>query len=478
MPKHRQFHPHARAGGGGRAARDRRGRHRGRLARPPERHDDRGAGSTFVSPLVSTWIPAVGSQLGYELQYSAIGSSGGINAITGRTVDFGASDAPLSPDQFTCVQRLRPDPVGAGRDLGDVQPARRQEPPAHGRPDAREASSWARSRPGTTRRSRSSTRASISRARQITIAHRSDGSGTTYNFTDYLSMSAPTWKSQVGTGTSVNWPVGVGGRGSSGVSARRGTDAGAIGYADVAFALKNHFSYFAMKNSSGKFATPGARGILAAAPSDVSAGRDERALDRQPAEEVPARLSDLDLHVRDRPDPDEQGARPEEVPLLGRHEGSNRHLHRCSASYRSRSRCSSSPRRRSRRSTADALVSAADLSQDATRRPFSGRRVALGDLVLQVVAGAAAAGATALVGLITWKVVDGCTPGDRSRVRNPLRRSHRLEPRRRQRGLRGRQLPLRHGDHVVLRARARRAPRARRRALSHRARAACRCARR
>src|SRR6266852_1575532 len=67
-----------------------------------------GAGSTFVSPLVSTWIPAVGQQLGYELQYSAIGSSGGINAITGRTVDFGASDAPLSPDQFNacngCVQ--------------------------------------------------------------------------------------------------------------------------------------------------------------------------------------------------------------------------------------------------------------------------------------------------------------------------------------------------------------------------------------
>jgi phosphate transport system substrate-binding protein len=104
---------------------------------------------------------------------------------------------------------------------------------------------------------------------KITIAHRSDGSGTTYNFTDYLAAVSPAWKSQVGTGTSVNWPVGVGGRGSAGVSALVAQTVGTIGYADVAFALKNHFSYFAMKNSSGKYATPGARGILAAALSDV-----------------------------------------------------------------------------------------------------------------------------------------------------------------------------------------------------------------
>jgi phosphate transport system substrate-binding protein len=103
---------------------------------------------------------------------------------------------------------------------------------------------------------------------KITIAHRSDGSGTTYNFTDYLSSVSPGWKSQIGFGTSVNWPVGVGGRGSAGVSAIVAQTEGAIGYADVAFALKNHFSYFAMKNRSGKFTTPGSRGILAAASSD------------------------------------------------------------------------------------------------------------------------------------------------------------------------------------------------------------------
>jgi len=105
-------------------------------------------------------------------------------------------------------------------------------------------------------------------ATKITIAHRSDGSGTTYNFTDYLSAVSRAWSSKVGRGTSVNWPVGNGGRGSSGVSAIVSQTVGAIGYADVAYALANHFSYFAMKNRSGKFTTPGARGVLAAASSD------------------------------------------------------------------------------------------------------------------------------------------------------------------------------------------------------------------
>ena len=102
----------------------------------------------------------------------------------------------------------------------------------------------------------------------ITTVHRSDGSGTTWNFTDYLSSVSPAWKSKYGVGTSVNWPAGTGGRGSAGVSAVVSQTNGSIGYADVAFALKNHLKYFAMKNSSGKFTTPGLRGILAAASSD------------------------------------------------------------------------------------------------------------------------------------------------------------------------------------------------------------------
>jgi phosphate transport system substrate-binding protein len=98
--------------------------------------------------------------------------------------------------------------------------------------------------------------------------HRSDNSGTTYNFTDYLSSVSPSWKSQLGVGVAVNWPVGSGQRGSAGVAAGVSQTPGGIGYVDVAFALKNHLKFFAMKNSSGKYATPGLKGILAAASSD------------------------------------------------------------------------------------------------------------------------------------------------------------------------------------------------------------------
>jgi phosphate transport system substrate-binding protein len=236
-----------------------------------------GAGSTFVSPLVTTWIPAVGSQLGYDLVYNPIGSSGGINAITGRTVDFGASDAPLSPDQFNacngCVQI--PWALAATSvmyNLPGVKNLLHMDGPTLAKIFLGQITTW--------------DDAAIKKlnkgvnlpSTKITIAHRSDGSGTTFNFTDYLSAISPAWKSQVGTGTSVNWPVGVGGRGSAGVSALVAQTVGTIGYADVAFALKNHFSYFAMKNSSGKYATPGSRGILAAAMSDVTPDKTTNAL--------------------------------------------------------------------------------------------------------------------------------------------------------------------------------------------------------
>jgi phosphate transport system substrate-binding protein len=236
----------------------------------PAKHSDvtiTGAGSTFVSPLVSTWIPAIGAAYGYNLQYSAIGSSGGINAITGRTVDFGASDAPLSPDQFTACNGCEQIPWALAAtsvmyNLPGVKNLLHMDGPTLAKIFMGQISKWndpaiAKLNPGVSLPGTA-----------ITIAHRSDGSGTTYNFTDYLSSVSPAWKSQIGTGTSVSWPVGVGGRGSAGVSALVAQTPGTIGYADVAFALKNHFSYFAMKNKSGKFTTPGLRGILAAATSD------------------------------------------------------------------------------------------------------------------------------------------------------------------------------------------------------------------
>ncbi|MFL5910566.1 MAG: phosphate ABC transporter substrate-binding protein PstS [Gaiellaceae bacterium] len=232
-----------------------------------------GAGSTFVSPLLAQWIAPIGSAYGIELQYSAVGSGAGIAAITARTVDFGASDAPLTPDQFGackgCVQI--PWALGGTSVMYNLPGAKNllhMDGPTLAKIFMGQITKWddpaiaklnkGVSLPGTA----------------ITVAHRSDGSGTTYNLTDYLSSVSSAWKSKLGTSTTVNWPAGIGGRGSSGVAAIVASTPGAIGYADVAFALQNHLKYFAMKNNSGKFTTPGSRGILAAASSDQKPAAD------------------------------------------------------------------------------------------------------------------------------------------------------------------------------------------------------------
>ncbi len=226
-----------------------------------------GAGSTFVAPLVSQWIQPLGSAYGYSLQYSGIGSGGGIAAITARTVDFGASDAPLSPDQFSacngCVQiPWALSATAVGYNLPGVKNLLHMDGPTLAKIFMGQITKWndpaiQKLNPGVSLPDTA-----------IAIAHRSDNSGTTYNFTDYLSSVSPQWKTQLGRGVAVNWPVGTGGKGSSGVAAVVSQTPGAIGYFDVFYALHNHLKYFAMKNNSGKYTTPGLKGILAAASSD------------------------------------------------------------------------------------------------------------------------------------------------------------------------------------------------------------------
>ena len=226
-----------------------------------------GAGSSFVFPLVSQWIPAVGSAYGYQLQYSPIGSGGVINAITARTVDFGASDAPLSADQFTACKGCAQIPWALSAtsviyNLNGAKNLLHMDGPTLAKIFSGQITSWddaaiKKLNPGVSLPSQ-----------KIATVHRSDNSGTTYNFTDYLSSASPAWKSGIGTGVAVNWPGGTGGRGSSGVAAAVGQTPGGIGYVDVAYAKANHLKFFAMKNRSGKFTTPGLRGILAAATSD------------------------------------------------------------------------------------------------------------------------------------------------------------------------------------------------------------------
>lgn len=232
-----------------------------------------GAGSTFVQPLVSQWITPIGAAYGYELQYSGVGSGAGVAAITARTVDFGASDAPLTPDQFTACNGCEQIPWALGAtavlyNLPGVKNLLHMDGPTLASIFMGQITTWndpaiAKLNPGVSLPST-----------KISIAHRSDNSGTTFNFTDFLSSASPAWKSAIGSGVAVNWPVGSGGKGSSGVAAIVSSTPGAIGYADIAYALHNHLSYFAVKNRSGKFATPGLRGMLSAASSDQQPAAD------------------------------------------------------------------------------------------------------------------------------------------------------------------------------------------------------------
>jgi len=227
-----------------------------------------GAGSSFVSPLVSVWTPAIGSAFDYTIQYSPVGSGAGISAITARTVDFGASDAPLTTDQFTacngCVQipwalaatsipynvpGITPASAAVHVNLsGDLiakiymgqitnwnDPAIKALNPKATFPDLK-----------------------------ITPVYRTGNSGTTYNFTDYLASASPTWKAQIGTGQAVNWPAGVGASGSAGVAGVVKNTPGAMCYVDTAFALANHLHFAAIQNQAGKFIYPSIRNVAAA----------------------------------------------------------------------------------------------------------------------------------------------------------------------------------------------------------------------
>jgi phosphate transport system substrate-binding protein len=232
-----------------------------------------GAGSTFVAPLVQSWEAPYKSASGATLNYSAVGSGAGIAAITGRTVDFGASDAPLTRDQFSACKGCMQIPwalastavfynlQGAGNFLHMSGPVlakiylgkiKRWNDPA-----------IRKLNPGKNLPSTA-----------ITVVHRSDGSGTTYNFTDFLSSVSYTWNTTVGRGTAVSWPTGVGAPHSSGVAAVVKQTNGAIGYAETAYPKRNNLTFFRIQNRSGNFVQPYLPSTLAAALLDTHPAKD------------------------------------------------------------------------------------------------------------------------------------------------------------------------------------------------------------
>lgn len=215
-----------------------------------------GAGATFPYPVYSAWAYEYSKVAIIQLNYQSIGSGGGIKQISERTVDFGASDKPLTPEELAKDKLLQfPAVVGGvvlvvnvpgvsegglkldaattcGIFLGDIRKWNDNKltslNPGLSLPDA-----------------------------NITVVRRSDGSGTTSIFTDYLSSTCPAWKEKVGSGTSVNWPAGIGGKGNEGVANYVRRTANSIGYVEFAYARQNRLVHTKLRNNAGTFVEPG-----------------------------------------------------------------------------------------------------------------------------------------------------------------------------------------------------------------------------
>lgn len=228
-----------------------------------------GAGSTLVAPLVSVWQPTYNTKYGVAITYGAIGSGGGIEQITGRTVNFGASDAPMTASQAAackdCLEipwalaatdvayHVTGVPNGlhfTGPVLADIWMGKIK---AWNDPQIKALN------PGVNLPST-----------PIVPVHRTDGSGDTFAFTSYLSKVSPQFKSQIGNATTVNWPGGLGGKGNSGVGGVLSSTNGAIAYIAIAYVLENKFDYGLVQNAAGKYPTPGVPSILAAADALTS----------------------------------------------------------------------------------------------------------------------------------------------------------------------------------------------------------------
>jgi phosphate transport system substrate-binding protein len=223
-----------------------------------------GAGATFPYPIYAKWADMYNKETGFNLNYQSIGSGGGIKQIKNKTVTFGASDMPLEPKDLAAsgliqfptvvggdVPVVNLDGIGAGDlvldgpTLADIFLGKitKWDDPAIKKlnPNVKLPSN------------------------AIVVVHRSDGSGTTFIFTDYLSKVSPDWKSNVGASTSVEWPAGIGAKGNEGVSNNVAQTKGAIGYVEYAYALENKMASVKMINADGKAVAPNSAAFQAAA---------------------------------------------------------------------------------------------------------------------------------------------------------------------------------------------------------------------
>ncbi|MFJ4143811.1 phosphate ABC transporter substrate-binding protein PstS [Pseudomonas sp. NPDC089734] len=226
--------------------------------------DVTGAGSSFVFPVISKWSQDYSKNSPNRINYQSIGSGGGIAQIKAATVDFGASDAPMSAEDLQAAGLGQfPSVIGGIVPIVNVEGIESGKLKLDGETLAKifmgtiktwDDESIKALNPGVTLPKTN-----------ITVVHRSDSSGTSYNFTNYLSKVSPEWNEKLKFGSTVQWPAGVGGKGNEGVSAYVKQIKGSIGYVEYSYAATNKLSYTQLKNAAGKFVTPTSKTFAAAA---------------------------------------------------------------------------------------------------------------------------------------------------------------------------------------------------------------------
>ncbi|WP_375785769.1 phosphate ABC transporter substrate-binding protein PstS [Bradyrhizobium sp. Pha-3] len=234
------------------------------MATPSFAADITGAGSTFIFPVLSKWADAYKKDSGSGVNYQSIGSGAGIKQIEANTVTFGATDAPLKSDQLqkdglaqwpmimgAIVPVVNLDGVKAGDLVLDG--------PTLANIFLGKITKW-----DDAAIKKLNPKAKLP-SEAISVVHRADGSGTTFNFTDYLSKVSPDWKSKIGSGTAVEWPVGVGAKGNEGVAGNIAQAKNSIGYVEYAYAKQNKLTYTALINKAGKTIQPTNEAFQAAA---------------------------------------------------------------------------------------------------------------------------------------------------------------------------------------------------------------------
>jgi phosphate transport system substrate-binding protein len=247
-----------------------------------------GAGATFPNPIYTKWFDAYARQTGVRINYQSIGSGGGIRQFTEGTVDFGATDGPMTDEQITAVSgNVLHVPTVLGADVVTYNL------PALGQTRLRlDGEVIADIFLGKIRKWNDPRIAALNPnvnlpEDDILVVHRSDGSGTTFIFTDYLSKVSPEWQQKVGAATSVSWPTGLGGKGNEGVTQQVKQTPGTIGYVELIYAISNGLPYADVRNAAGNFVEPSLNSVsAAAATAQLPADTDFRVSITNPAGEA------------------------------------------------------------------------------------------------------------------------------------------------------------------------------------------------